>query len=315
MDESSDARIAAVAARQHATFARCQALASGFTDGMIARRRASGRWETLHPGVYALAGSPRSWLRTVWAAVLAAEPVTVVSHEPALLMQGADERRVRRLPLEVIVPPGHHHRISGCRVHQIGDLAAHHVAEVGGLLVTVPARAIVDLAATVGPRRLADLVDVATDQLTTTAHIARCAAEVARRGKPGIARLGSVLDARGPGYVPPQSILEARLFDALEAAGLPAPRRQLRLPGRGALDGLVDAAYPQVRLIVEADGRRWHTRVRDLHRDHLRDAEAARVGWQTLRLLYEDIVANPAEAARTVRDVIEVRRRQQGTAA
>ena len=69
------------------------------------------------------------------------------------------------------------------------------------------------------------------------------------------------------------------------------------------MSGLVDAAYCDVRLILEADGRRWHTRIRDLRRDHLRDAEAARVGWQTLRFLYEEIVGDPGNVAATVADV------------
>lgn len=97
------------------------------------------------------------------------------------------------------------------------------------------------------------------------------------------------------------------MFDALAAARLPVPRRHFPLPGRGAVEGTVDAAYPDARLIVEADGRRWHTRIRDLLRDHDRDAEAARAGWQTLRFLYERITESPDEVAATVADVLRVR--------
>ena len=187
------------------------------------------------------------------------------------------------------------------------DVLPRHSTEVDGLRVSTPARSVVDLAAVVGPRRLSDLVDLVTDRLTSVARIAVCTADVARRGKPGVIRLGDVLDARGPGYVPPQSELEARLLATLAAAELPAPERQFPLPGRGAVDGVVDAAYPDVRVVLEADGRRWHTRIRDLRRDHLRDAEAARVGWQTLRFLYEEVVAAPEDVAATVADVRRVR--------
>jgi Protein of unknown function (DUF559) len=121
-----------------------------------------------------------------------------------------------------------------------------------------------------------------------------------------------VLDERGPGCLPPQSELEDRVFGLLAAAGLPAPARQFPLPGRGALTGLVDAAYPDVRLVIEADGRRWHTRIRDLRRDHLRDSEAARAGWQTLRFIYEEIVGDPDHVAATVADVRRVRSAQLG---
>ncbi|MGH9113554.1 MAG: hypothetical protein ACRDZN_14850, partial [Acidimicrobiales bacterium] len=59
-----------------------------------------------------------------------------------------------------------------------------------------------------------------------------------------------------------------------------------------------------------ADGRRWHTRIRDLRRDHLRDAEAARAGWQTLRFLYEEICESPGEVVATAADVRRVRSQQ-----
>src|SRR4029450_10710551 len=107
--------------------------------------------------------------------------------------------------------------------------------------------------------------------------------------------------------VPAQSELESALFAALAGGGLPDPQRQRALPGVGALPGLVDAASPDCRLILEADGRRWHTRVADLRRDHERDAEAARAGWQTLRFLYEQVVHHPADVCAVVADVRAVR--------
>jgi Protein of unknown function (DUF559) len=310
METTPDRRIATIAAGQAGALARAQALPAGMTDRMISHRLATGRWTFLHPGVYAVAGAPPSWLGDVWGARLAAGPQAVASHETALLLRGVEDRHVPRHPVRLIVPHGTHPRVAGAVVHQIDDLAPDHVCEVDGLPVTTPARAVVDLAARAGPRRLAEIVDVVTPRLTSTARIARSTADVARRGKPGIARLGEVLDARGPGHGPPASVLEGALFGALAAAELPAPARQFRLPGRGAVDGLVDAAYLDVRLILEADGRRWHSRISDLRRDHQRDAEAARAGWQTLRLLYEDVVGHPDEVADMVRDVRRARASQ-----
>jgi hypothetical protein len=307
METTPDGCTAAIAAGQAGTLDRARALAAGMTDRMINYRLATGRWRLLHPGVYAVAGAPPSWLGDVWAARLAAGPQAVASHETALLLRGVEDRHVPRHPVRLIAPHGSHPRVAGAVVHQIDDLEPDHVGELDGLPVTTPARAVVDLAARAGPRRLAEVVDVVTPRLTSTARIARCTADVARKGKPGIARLGAVLDARGPGHVPPASVLEGALFGALAAAGLPAPTRQFRLPGRGAIEGLVDAAYPDVRLILEADGRRWHSRISDLRRDHQRDAEAARAGWQTLRLLYEDVVGHPDEVADMVRDVRRAR--------
>jgi very-short-patch-repair endonuclease len=107
--------------------------------------------------------------------------------------------------------------------------------------------------------------------------------------------------------VPPQSVLERALFEALARGGLPAPRRQVPLPGRGSVEGIVDAAYPDTRVVLEADGRRWHTRVRDLKRDHDRDADVSRAGWLALRFTYEQIMGDPGGVAAVVRDVRAVR--------
>jgi very-short-patch-repair endonuclease len=152
-------------------------------------------------------------------------------------------------------------------------------------------------------------------RLASLAQISCYLRDVARRGKPGVRALGGVLDDRGPGYVPPHSELERKLFAVLEEGGLPEPQRQAPLPGRGAIEGLVDAAYPDVKVVIEADGRRWHSRVRDLARDHQRDAEAARVGVLTLRLLHEQIVGDPEGTCATVRDVLEARRGERRGAA
>jgi len=125
----------------------------------------------------------------------------------------------------------------------------------------------------------------------------------------------ALLDARGPGKVPPQSVLERRLFDLIEAFSLPEPIRQYPHPGRVFTDGCVDAAYPEVKLILEADGRRWHTRMRDIARDNLRDAEASRAGWDTLRLPYESITDDPEWTAELIADTIAIRSSQLGRTA
>jgi very-short-patch-repair endonuclease len=298
------------ARRQAGAISRAQAQACGLTRRMIERRVSSGRWTPIHRGVYSIAGVPPSWLTTVWAAALAAGEGAVVSHETALLLDGLSDRMLPRRPIKLTLRHGTHPYVPGAIVHQLGDLAPRHIARHrSGLMVTTAARGIVDVSATVGERHLGHLVDdLIVARLVSLAQISCCLRDVTRRGKPGVRALGRVLDDRRDGYVPPHSELERKLFEVLAAGGLPRPRRQVPLPGRGAIEGVVDAAYPDVRLVIEADGRRWHTRVRDLARDHLRDAEAARVGWQTLRLLYEQIVGDPHETCATVHDVQEARR-------
>jgi hypothetical protein len=301
-----DNRISLLATRQASAFARRQVLAAGATDPMIARRVHSGRWTRAHPGVYVLTGSSPSWIQDVWCALLAAGPAATVTHESALRLHGVE--RTAHRPITLSVPHGAHARVAGAIVHQIDDLAPAQVTFMNGLPVSRVARAVVEVAATIGERRLGDIVDdVVWGRRTSLLRVSTCLRQVARPGKPGIAKLARVLDARSDGPVPAGSDLERCMFGALAAGGLPAPARQTPLPGRGLADGLVDGSYSDARLILEADGRRWHTRIRDLAKDHVRDAEAARVGWETLRFVYEQIVEEPDEVCATVADVRSAR--------
>lgn len=304
-----DAHAAEVASAQGGMISRQQAHGCGLSDAMIIRRVRTGRWQRIHAGVYAIAGPPGGWMSAVWAAYLAVGPPAVVSHETALLIHGVPDRTVPRHPVTYTVPHGRHHRIAGAMVHQLDDVLTHHTRRLpSGLVVGTPARAVVDVAATLRQRHLGDVVDeVIAARIASMGQIEACFAEVARAGKRGVHRLAAVLDDRGPGFVPATSKLEKALFGALADGGLPAPDRQVPLPGRGAIDGVVDAAYPDVRVVLEADGRRWHQRVRDMERDRLRDAEAARVDWLTLRFTYSRITGDPGEVADVVRDVRSTR--------
>jgi very-short-patch-repair endonuclease len=306
-EESIDPRIARLAVRQAGAFSRAQALAAGMTDSSMLRRIRSGRWIVLHPGVYFLDGVPPTWHSEIWAGFLAAGPMAAVTHETGLRINGSSHVAPR--PITLTVPHGTHPRIDGVVVHQIDDLRLGQIARTDGLPVSRPARGVVEVAATLGRRRLGRVLDdLVFDRRTTYDDVAVALAEVARPGKPGVVALGAVLDERSDATVPSASELEQALFAALAGGGLPAPRPQRSLPGPGAVEGLVDAAYEDCRLILEADGRRWHTRVEHLRRDHERDAQAARVGWQTLRFLHGQITRDPDGVCAVVADVREVRR-------
>jgi very-short-patch-repair endonuclease len=65
---------------------------------------------------------------------------------------------------------------------------------------------------------------------------------------------------------------------------------------------LVDGAYADARMVLEADGRRWHERLAASRADRERDAQVVRAGWVPLRFVYEQIVDEPAEVCAIVED-------------
>jgi very-short-patch-repair endonuclease len=57
-------------------------------------------------------------------------------------------------------------------------------------------------------------------------------------------------------------------------------------------------------LIVEADGRAWHTREQEFVADRQRDNTAAATGHTTLRFTWIDLVQYPAESLSIVRRTV-----------
>lgn len=305
-DHGRDARLGLLAGRQAGAFSFAQAVEIGFPSSTIGRRLAGGAWERRFAGAYVISGTPPSRAVDLWSALLAVGPTAVLTHESSALIHGAE--RLPTDPISLTVAHGSHHHLDGLVVHQIDDLKRRHRMTVQGLPVSTPARTVVELGATSS----LDVIGRAADDLvrsrrTTYAAIAAVLAELARPGKPGIEKVARVLDERSGGYVPPASELERAMFATFAAGGLPAPERQVPLPGRGSVLGLVDGAYRDALMVLEADGRRWHNRMEAARRDRERDAQVVRAGWVPLRFVYEQIIHDPEEVCAIVHETRERR--------
>jgi len=287
---------------QHGAFARWQLLPRGVSERGIVRRVASGHWRVLLPGVFALAGTRDTIDRRLWAGWLAVGPDALVSHEAAAELHHVPN--VIRNQVVLVNAHGRHHRLPGVTVHQLDDVLPEHRMAVDGLPVTTPVRTIVDLAAVVHPARLLPIVEATHHaRIASYSDVGVCMTSIARRGKPGIRHLARVLDKLTATKGVTMSKLERLLRELIAEAGLPQPVSQYPFPGRLFTNGCVDGAYVDAKLVIEADGRAWHTRIADVKRDRERDNDAARHGWQTLRLLHEHITADPTGTAELIRDV------------
>jgi predicted transcriptional regulator of viral defense system len=304
--QALDTRIALVVRRQAGVVTWAQARTCGFGKATISRRLASGAWERRLPGVCVLAAAPRTRSCELWVAVLAVGEPAVVSHESAALAHGASGLAAH--PVTLTAPHGSHHRLPGVVVHQIDDVAPRHRIAVDGLPVVTAARAVVDLGSRLPVGTLGDVADTLVQRRATSwPAVGAVFRDVLRPGKPGMATVAELLDDRCGAAVPAESRLEQMMFTALAAGGLPAPVRQMRLPGGGPARGVVDAAYRDARIVIEADGRTYHSRLQDMRRDRERDAQVVQAGWVPLRFMYEQVLHDPGAMCEAVAEARRVR--------
>jgi hypothetical protein len=279
-----------------------EAIALGMSKSSLRRRVAEGILIDLRRGVLALPGAADELRLDLWAAC--SKLNAVVSHQAAAHLHDLD--RPRFVKPTVSVPVRRSKDLVGVTVHQLTDLDAAHIVEVDGLPVTSPERTVVDLAAVLRDGHVARILDngLAAGRVDFDA-LESLFASLGRRGKPGTALMRKLLEARGSEYVPPDGELERRLILVLERAELPEPVRQFRAPWLRPVNGRVDLAYPDNKLVIEGDGRRWHQLMEAFENDRLRDNAAQLAGWRILRFTWEEITNSPERVVSTVRRALE----------
>jgi very-short-patch-repair endonuclease len=278
-------------------FYRDEALALGMSSRTIDRRVAAGHFLSVGAGVLALPGiahNPESLLR---AATVALDGTA--SHQSAGRLHGL--HGLGDTVIAVSVPIRRSNRFLTVTVHQLTDLEKGDVMVIRGIPTTDPTRTAIDLAAVLKERDLADIVDqIVRMGLSTYEAISRRLEELARRGKPGVVNLRTILARRVDGQENTESSLESRLTAILVGAGLPAPVVQFRPAWLRYVSGRVDLAYPEARLIVEGDSRRWHDSPEAFQLDRRRDNLAQLAGWRILRFTWDDITKHADYVAETV---------------
>jgi hypothetical protein len=67
----------------------------------------------------------------------------------------------------------------------------------------------------------------------------------------------------------------------------------------------VDAYFPDHRVIVELDGRRYHDDPESFEEDREQDAEQLRYGIRTVRITDERFIASPGEEAERLHEILD----------
>jgi very-short-patch-repair endonuclease len=284
-----------LARRQHDAISHRQLVELGFSASAIKHRLAVGRLHRVHRGVYAVGRPALSWQGELMAAVLRCRPRALVSHESAAWAYGIRARRPLR-PVEISVPADRDPRPPGIRVHRRTGLADGDTGRHVGIPVTSPIRTLLDLATRLPFQKLESAVNEADKLDLVDPETLRAALED-RSGQPGVRPLRNLLDRHT--FRLTDSELERRFLLLASEAGLRAPRTQAHVNGYR-----VDFFWPELGLVVETDGLRYHRTPAQQARDQHRDQTHTAMGLTCLRFSHADVRAGErvvATLAKTAR--------------
>lgn len=303
MSRSADHLIVSRAALNHGVVARSQLLLAGVSSASI-DRRVGGILTPLLPGVYSVGATTElGWI----AAALAAEPRSAAADLTAGRLLDLPVRRFDGV--SIVVPESVRRTFPpGLQTRRTRHLPIEDITIVDGLRVTTVERTICDLANLVSARQLQRLIEVSIVQERTTASLFRaCASSFCRRGRRGSARIRLLRHELLDRADISDSELEQRGVELLTKRGLTDFRLQHSPPWRDGPRGVVDIAWPEHRLILELDGRRWHTVTEAMQEDRRRDRRATSHGWVVVRAPWDEVVHRPDSLVSDLRELLASR--------
>lgn len=289
---------------QSGVVSRRQLLATGWVEHDIRRALRRRDLAVLHPGAYINHTGPPSWIQRAWGALLVVAATVDVddvalSHESALRVAEGPGRRYRpEGSIHVAVRPGRRlHPPPGIVLHRCGHFDARVVA------TKYPPRiryeeAIVDVASQSSRLDAVALLGrVVGDRRTTATRLLASLEQRSRISQR--AWLAEVLTDVAHGT---HSVLEhGFLAEVTRPHGLPDPRRQLREVTAVGV-AYRDARYGDV--VVELDGRLFHSSFEQRDADMDRDLVVAVSGGRTVRLGWGQVFARPCWTAETLGPVL-----------
>jgi very-short-patch-repair endonuclease len=286
-----DSRSAAawdIARRQHWVITRAQLLSLGFSSKAIRHRVMRGRLHAVGSGLYAV-GRPQLTREGQWmAAVLACGEGAVLSHRSAAALWGFGTER--RGVIDVSVGRHCSLRRPGIRVHSRPSLAAGEIGSHLNIPLTQPVRTLIDVAIELPRNRLERAVNEADKRDLIDPESLRAALDD-HTGEPGVRPLRELLDRHA--FRLSDSDLEVRFRAIAREAGLPTP---LTKQWVNAFE--VDFFWPDLGLVVETDGLRYHRTASAQSRDVLRGQTHTAAGLTALRFSHYQVRYAPNHVVR-----------------
>jgi hypothetical protein len=247
------------------------------SDKQIETMVKRGQIHRRHQGVYVY-GHPRlSWQGVLLAAQYAAGNTAFLSHETALALNGLRKVYLREIHVTVV---GSRATVGDPNVRIHRTMVVPEIRRTGALKYTTISRTLLDLAATgTTVNRLNELITEAI-QLRKLDHVQM--QKTVEQRRPGAA----ILRKAYAYYLPrpsSKSDLE-RSFDKRlkRRPWIPEPQRNITM----LIDGKkreLDRYFAEQKVLVEMDGRDFHTAQAESEGDRVRDAKLARLGIVVLR--------------------------------
>ena len=282
------------AAGQHGLVTIDDLRQAGFSDGARRSLYRNGEVERLGRQVCRLVGSVADDYQRVMAACL--DLGGVASHRTACWLHGIGGHGPGDPPQVTIGRGPGDYRCALAEVHTTGWLPPYDIVRVDGIPCLGVARTLFTMAAEApdhGLEPVRDCVDEAIrDGKATEAWLYWRLERLRRRGRPGIRRFESVLEARRVDG-DTESWLEREFLALLRRAGLEVPSSQVRIEQDGAFVARVDFLYVDRRLVIEVGGYRHHSTRRQTTSDAARRSELLLAGYRVLELTYDDVVQRP----------------------
>lgn len=270
--------------RQHGIIARRQLLGIGFSSAAIEHRLRRGRLHPVHRGVYAVGRKAISDRSRWMAAVLACGKGAALSHGSAAALWRLGYEPAGTI--EVSIPTVAHRKRRMLTVHRRPTLNEGDVISEYGIAVTSPVKTLIDVACRLDLEALEQAINEA-DKHDLVNPVALHKALDGHPGDPGVGRLRTLLDPQT--FRPTRSYLERRFLPVAAKAGLPLPQTKAWVNGFE-----VDFYWPDLGLVIESDGLRYHRTPTDQGRALLRDQAHLMAGMTPLRFSYEQIRYQPA---------------------
>ena len=273
---SLDARIARIAARQHALVTWDQLIALGLSRAAISRRAARGALHRRHPRVYVV-GQPALSREGEWLAAALAADGAISGLSAATLHEVSRFREPA-----ITVTTTRRVRLEGVRVHTVRRLDPRELTTHRRIPVTTFHRMFVDLADVLTPHQVANVIHEAAFRGRYVEAAVRDALGRAN-GRHRLHVLERAMELHRAGSAGTRSGAE----DAFLALVTPEPSVNLGLVGFE-----VDFHWPQLRLAVEIDGG-GHARKATKDDDDRRDRALRAAGYTVLRFSDEDVYRRP----------------------